>query len=524
MAAKKRPNSPKGTQKSAYSNSLKANSTSWIKGASGKKKAGPKKLSATILVFAEGAESALQQELEDLGAQWQTTWLTQSSQPVLRLTGNQGPLWVVRPEKIDTGVISEAHSDRLKPSDYALYRDYTGAALAQTEEFATESIQVHFHGCSDEAVLGGLVGLDLASYRFLRAVSGQGPTAKSLELQRDQKALDKKLISKASALAGATNMARHLVNLPPNILNPESYAQMVKSLFAGSKTTKVDVWDEARLQKENMGLMMAVGRGAEHAPRLVHIRYRPQKNAKKKPIAFIGKGITFDSGGLDIKPSSGMRNMKKDMGGSAAVCALAYWVEQVGLKQPCDFYLALAENAVDERSFRPGDVFTARNGLKVEIHNTDAEGRLVMADALDVAVTQKGSDEPQRVIDVATLTGAVKVGLGAELAGLFSTDDSLAECIEQAAQKRGDLCWRMPLYRPYFAAMQSSVADCANAVNGFGGAITAALFLEKFTGSKPWAHLDIYAWKDSAQGAWAEGGGSGQAVQALTEMLEQISS
>jgi leucyl aminopeptidase len=215
-----------------------------------------------------------------------------------------------------------------------------------------------------------------------------------------------------------------------------------------------------------------------------------------------------------------MRLMKKDMGGAASIVGLATWVAEMKYPGPCDFYLALAENAVDANSFRPSDVCVARNGMSVEIDNTDAEGRLVLADALDVAVTQKGVDEPEVVIDVATLTGAIKVGLGVDIAGLFSNDDELAESLTTAGQRAGDLNWRMPLFDKYWGEMSSPFADCKNSGGSFGGAITAALFLQKFVRGKKWAHLDVYAWADKAQGALGAQGGSGQPVQALIEYLE----
>ncbi|MEK7357338.1 MAG: leucyl aminopeptidase family protein, partial [Bdellovibrionota bacterium] len=257
-------------------------------------------------------------------------------------------------------------------------------------------------------------------------------------------------------------------------------------------------------------------------PCLVHLSYRPKmKTADARPIAIVGKGVTFDSGGLDVKPSSGMRWMKKDMGGSAASVGLAYWAVTSGLPLPLDIYLSLAENAIGGASFRPGDVITARNGTTVEIGNTDAEGRLVLADALDVAVTRK--EMPAAVINIATLTGAIKVGLGADIAGLFSNNDSLATEIEEAGRRTGDLSWRMPLFQPYKSMLRSTFADTNNCSDGgFGGAITAALFLEMFVKDVPWAHLDIYAWKDGSGGPYAESGGNGQPIQALASVLEKF--
>ncbi|RYZ76212.1 MAG: leucyl aminopeptidase family protein, partial [Proteobacteria bacterium] len=320
------------------------------------------------------------------------------------------------------------------------------------------------------------------------------------------------------------NIARHLVNTPAGDLNPRTYAECVEAMFSSSSTVTVEVLEGQRLIDENMNLLMAVGNAATEGPRLVHIKYRPKTSgAAIRPIALVGKGVTFDTGGLDIKPSSAMRWMKKDMGGSAACAAIAKWAELSNLAQPLDIYLALAENAIGKASFRPGDVITARSGITVEIHNTDAEGRLVLADALDYAVKQTGPDAPAAVINLATLTGAIKVGLGGDIAGLFSNSDALANALSGAGLSRGELSWRMPLFQPYKALLRSTFADYANASDGFAGAITAALFLELFVGQTAWAHLDIYAWKDSAGGAYAEAGGNGQSVQMLAEFLTQMS-
>ena len=253
----------------------------------------------------------------------------------------------------------------------------------------------------------------------------------------------------------------------------------------------------------------------------MHLKYRPKGSKRgQRPLAFVGKGVTFDTGGLDIKVSSGMRLMKKDMGGSASLCGLAYWLEQSQLAVPCDFYLALAENAVDKHSYRPGDILTARSGTTVEIDNTDAEGRLVLADAIDVAVKTKGADAPEALIDLATLTGAMRVALGTRVAGLFANDDTLAETLLAAAQRTSEPSWRMPLYSDYLSSLRSSVADMANSGHSrFGGAIVAALFLQRFVGDIPWAHFDMYAWSDGNTGGCIEAGGTGQCVQLLADFL-----
>jgi leucyl aminopeptidase len=237
-------------------------------------------------------------------------------------------------------------------------------------------------------------------------------------------------------------------------------------------------------------------------------------------LAFVGKGVTFDTGGLDLKPASGMRLMKKDMGGSATVSALAYFVQGARLSVPCDFYLALTENAVSEKSMRPGDVLFARNGTAVEIHNTDAEGRLALADAIDVAVrAPKAAERPELLVDVATLTGAMRVALGLDVAGYFSNDDDLAAEIEQAGLRAGETTWRMPLVPRYGRMLSSTIADLSNASDsGYGGAITAALFLQHFVGSVPWAHFDVMAFNPGPDGALSEGG-NGQAFCTLAEFV-----
>lgn len=407
---------------------------------------------------------------------------------------------------------------RLQASLNTKVRESVGAAVAQLERLNVTRAEFRLD-LPAEQLSAALTGLEIALYRFKRVLADDPPKL-ALSLNNKGRRLSAAQVRDAASLGQAVNLARHLVNLPPNWLNPPSYADFITTLFAGMKGVKVGVWDENRLRQERMNLHLAVGQGSATPPRLVHVRYRPAGALRREaPIAFVGKGITFDSGGLDIKPASGMRLMKKDMGGSAAVIGLAYWAARTGLKRSLDFYVALAENAVGGKSFRPSDIITARSGLKVEIHNTDAEGRLVLADALDVAVTAK--EKPSRVVDVATLTGAIKVALGSQLAGLFSNDRKLAAALAEAGQKAGDPAWPMPLVQRYRASMNTTFADMVNAVDGYGGAITAALFLEKFVGNVPWAHWDVYAWRDAADGAWLESGGSGQPVLALAQWLSR---
>lgn len=456
--------------------------------------------------------------VEQHALSWQMDSTKKSDRDVIYFVGHEGPVWILRSRKKN----SVGHDGLIDEASYTWARDQFGSLVSHFKAHQLKAVQMEFHGTEEAQDLGALVGMDVASYNFRQFVDGkQLADLPRVSLKKSLGGLNKDLVKEARVRAKAVNVARHLVNLPPNDLNPSSFADIASKKLGLPATVKASIWDAKKLVQEKMGLHVAVGQGAEHGPCMVHLKYRPTKKSKLKPVAFVGKGITFDTGGLDIKPSSAMRLMKKDMGGAASVLALATWVAESNYPGPVDFYLALAENAVDGKSFRPSDVITARNGLRVEIDNTDAEGRLVLADVLDVACSTKGSDEPEYVIDVATLTGAIKVGLGAEIAGLFANDDELAQALTHAGQRAGDLNWRMPLFDKYFGEMSSPFADFKNSGGGFGGAITAALFLQKFVRGKKWAHLDVYAWTDKAQGALLSSGGNGQPVQCLIEFLTQ---
>lgn len=477
-----------------------------------------------VFVFGANDTKVIKKVMAGHLNKWQLSQLMQSEAESSFFQGAGGPLWVLRPQSPG----GNASPSSLEKSRYARIRDLTGAVVPALGAYKPEKLLLEFHGLSVDEERAAIIGLEIAAYSFQEnrgelAPSKARKVLPSLLLKEASPALDERAIRASADVALAVNIARHYVNLPASDLNPRTYAESIEALFSGSSTVEVEIWAGAKLQDERMNLLLAVGGAAADGPRFVHLRYRPKTASAGRPVAIVGKGITFDSGGLDIKPSSGMRLMKKDMGGSAAAIAIAKWAERSDFSLPLDIYVSLAENAVGSRSFRPGDVITARNGMTIEISNTDAEGRLVLADALDVAVNQAGGDQPAFVLDVATLTGAIKVGLGAEVAGLFSNSDHLAQILADAGLSRGDLMWRMPLVQAYRSQLKSNFADVLNcSEGGFGGAITAALFLESFVKGVPWAHLDIYAWRDSASGAWTEAGGSGQPVQALTEALTRM--
>ena len=395
---------------------------------------------------------------------------------------------------------------------FACVRDAMGAVSKYVSEEPLIAVSDIREGDVAKAVI---VGLEMALYTF-KAVQSK-KVSKATKVFFSWK-VAKSTLDKALLLGCSLNLSRYLVDLPSNFLNPQSYAEIICTLFENSKNNScsVTVWKDEELQKERMSLLYAVGAGAVHGSHMVKLSYRPAKSDQQKPIAFIGKGVCFDSGGLNIKVGGFMRLMKKDMGGSACVVGLAYYLTSIGYHKPVDFYLALAENAISAKAFRPGDILEARNGLSVEIDNTDAEGRLVMADVIALAVESK----PEWIIDVATLTGATRVGLGLDIGGLYSNNCEAAQKLQSVALQVGDPLWHLPLYPAYARPLESSVADTQNSSSGMGGGIRAALFLEKFVGEVLWLHLDIYAFVDKPSGACTQKGGNGQGLQALVKYLD----
>ena len=315
-------------------------------------------------------------------------------------------------------------------------------------------------------------------------------------------------------LVEAAFLARDLVNTPANDLGPDA---LEKEIRAFAKRHKLDVKVIAGddLLKENFPMIHAVGRAAAEAPRLVDFSWGRKNDPR---ITLVGKGVTFDTGGLDIKPSSGMLLMKKDMGGAANILGLAHAIIDAGLRVRLRVLIPIVENAISGPAFRPGDILRARNGSTVEIGNTDAEGRLILGDALALA----DEEAPELIVDMATLTGAARVALGPELPPLYTLSDELAAGLMVAGQSSDDPLWRLPLHMPYEAMLNSKIADINNAgAGGFAGSITAALFLKRFVKqAKDWAHLDIFAWAPEAR-AGRPFGGTDQGIRAVYGYLRQ---
>jgi leucyl aminopeptidase len=315
-------------------------------------------------------------------------------------------------------------------------------------------------------------------------------------------------------MAEAAALARDLINTPSNDMGPEELAQAAQALATRfGATFNCIVGDE--LVKQNFPLIHAVGMASPRAPRLIDLSWGDPANPK---VTLVGKGVCFDTGGLDLKPSSGMLIMKKDMGGAANVLALAQMVMDAKLKVRLRVLIPAVENAVAGNAFRPLDIFKSRKGPTVEIGNTDAEGRLVLADALALADEEK----PDLLVDLGTLTGAARVALGPELPPFYTNDETLAEAVAINAKGENDPLWRMPLWQPYDSWLDSKTADINNAPSGgFAGSITCALFLQRFvTDAKSWLHVDIYGWTPSAKPARPEGGEC-QAARAIYKLLSE---
>ena len=310
--------------------------------------------------------------------------------------------------------------------------------------------------------------------------------------------------------ADAAAHLRDMVNTPAAEMSPEGLqsemAELAKRFGAELRATIGEA-----LLPEGYPMVHAVGRAAAVAPRFLELEWGKSVHPR---IALVGKGITFDSGGLNIKGGDGMRIMKKDMGGAAHAIALAELIMGAGLPVHLKLYVSAAENAISGSSFRPGDILSSRKGLTVEIDNTDAEGRLVLGDAL----ARASEDNPDLILDFATLTGAARVALGADLAPLYTDDEQLAADILAASARTGDPVWRMPLWEPYLADLKSPVADLVNSGGSFAGSITAAVFLKQFVDAKSWAHFDIWAWRKAKYGR--PEGGAPCSLRAVWSMLE----
>ncbi len=361
-------------------------------------------------------------------------------------------------------------------------------------------------------------GARLGSYRFDKyrttRKASEKPTLEKVTVGVAGAARARRAFAPFDAIAEGVFLTRDLVSEPANVLFPESFAAECRKL--SSHGLKIEVLDEARMAKLGMGALLGVGQGSERKSYMVVMRWNGGP-ARRPPVAFVGKGVCFDTGGISIKPAGGMEMMKWDMGGAGTVTGLMRALAGRKAKVNAIGVIGLVENMPSGTAQRPGDVVTSMSGQTIEVINTDAEGRLVLADALWYV---KERFKPRFMVDLATLTGAMIVALGHENAGLFSNNDELAEQLEQTAKSEGEGIWRLPMSEAYDKMINSDIADMKNVGGRGAGSITAAQFLQRFVGDVPWAHLDIagVAWSSKGRPTVPKGG-TGWGVRALDRLV-----
>ncbi|MEL4357376.1 leucyl aminopeptidase [Luteococcus sp. H101] len=412
-------------------------------------------------------------------------------------------------------------SDPLEPEQL---RRSVGAALRQAVSRAGERalhVALSLETAEAELVRAAVEGALLGAYQFGKVGAETTPRLGRLTVVTSLSGTAaKQALAEAQAVAQAVLVARDWINTPANVLYPESFAADVRELAKGTKL-EVEVLDEKQLAKEGYGGILAVGGGSERKPRLVRVEHKPR--GAKNHLVLVGKGVTFDSGGLNLKTAEGMYTMKCDMSGAAAVLAATQAIAELGLGVRVTCYASLAENMPSGAAYRPSDVITMYGGTTVENANSDAEGRLVMADAL----ARSQADQPDLVVDVATLTGACMVALGNRIAGLMTSDDATADLVLDAAETAGEEFWQLPIPEHIRKGLESDVADVKSSGKRLGGALAAAAFLQRFVAEDvAWAHLDIAgpAFNDESPYDYVPKGGTGHAVRTLVELARSLQS
>jgi leucyl aminopeptidase len=404
------------------------------------------------------------------------------------------------------------------------WRKAGAKARKEAASIGTDDFAVLFDpGKNPESAAGAIVeGAALAGYQFYKYRSNGKPAAEIKSLSLFRAGLKKtpelqKAVDTAQITAPGVFLARDLVNEPPSVATAKFLGAQAQRVCQGRGLT-VEVWNKKKIEAMKLAGLMAVNRGSLEEPRFIRIHYRPTGKARKR-VALIGKGITFDSGGLSLKPSKSMETMKLDMAGGAAVIATMSCLPKLGLALEVTGYVPTTDNLPGDNAQKPGDVIRYLNGKTIEVLNTDAEGRLILADALALASEQK----PDYMINLATLTGACMTALGTQVGGIFSNNQELADTLLRCSHDAGEKLWQLPLVKEYKDLIKSSVADMKNIGGAHGGAITAALILQEFVGDTAWAHLDI------AGPAFAESdnllcprGGTGFGVRTLIKFLASL--
>src|SRR5215203_1211868 len=437
-----------------------------------------------------------QVELVDVGTDLLAVGLVEGGELPPEIAGAAGAdsarsgfkkLSLLRPDGFPTVlVVGLGESEEL---DLETLRIAAAVAAKEAERLEAKSIAWAYpRGIDSVLAADALVtGTVLAAYRFDRFKSGERDDSPRLEsLVLPGPAEFAKTVEWARITAEAQNRARDLQLTPANFATPTFLAERAEAITAASEALTVEVFGRAELEAKGMGGLIAVGQGSAEEPKLIVLRY--SGGGSGPTLAYVGKGVTFDTGGISLKPGAGMQEMKMDMSGGAAVLEATAAIAELGLPLELIALVPTTENMPSGTAIKPGDIITQYNGKTVEVNNTDAEGRLILADALAYAV-ELGAE---RIVDLATLTGAVLVALGSTYAGLISNDDDLAADVESAGQASGELVWRLPLHPEFKALMKGTVADLSNlGKKRKAGTITAASFLEEFVGETAWAHLDI---------------------------------
>ena len=484
----------------------------------------PKRGSLAVPVFAENTLSPIAEEVNDI-----TDGVLLRAIETSRFTGKAGDmLEILAPQNMDVSRVilcGMGEPEDLKISDF---ENLGGRLLKKLNASGAKNVTVILDGLAangvkdNEAAARIAFGAKLASYRYTKFKSetdeASEPSLQRMTVACKASAGARKAFPDLEALAEGVFMTRDLVSEPANTLFPESFAERCKELSALG--VEVEILDEDKMERLGMGALLGVGQGSIRESRLVVMHWNGAPGKKsKKPIAFVGKGVCFDTGGISLKPGPGMEEMKWDMGGAGTVTGLMKALAGRKAKANVVGIIGLVENMPDGNAQRPGDIVTSMSGQTIEILNTDAEGRLVLADAL--WYTQDRFD-PELIVDLATLTGAIIITLGHENAGLFSNNDELADQIFASGKAVGEGVWRLPLQPEYAKQIKSPIADMQNIGTGGRGAgsIVAAEFLQKYVNGKPWAHLDIagMAWSKKDEPTVPKGG-TGYGVRLLDDFV-----
>ena len=438
-----------------------------------------------------------------------------------RFTGARGQtLDVVAPHNVDAARIVLVGSGPPEKFDADAMELVAAQAYQSVKASGAEVLVLKLPAVAAELTASAAFGVRLAAYRFDRYRTTEKtetkPSAKKLRVEVDDPKAAAKAFKRLSGLADAVILARDLVSEPANILYPEEFARRVKGLT--DIGLEVEILGVKEMKKLGMGALLGVGQGSVRESQLAVIQWKGAKDSSAQPVAFVGKGVCFDTGGISIKPAAGMEEMITDMGGAAAVAGALYALAARKAKVNAVGILGIVENMPDGNAQRPGDVVRTMSGQTVEVINTDAEGRLVLADAIWYC---QDRFKPKLIVDLATLTGAIVVALGKDVAGLFSNDDDLSEKLLAASKSSGDVLWRMPMPAQYEKNIDSAVADMKNVGPRHGGSITAALFIQRFVKDTPWAHLDIAstAWKPNSTVPTIPSGATGFGVRLLDRLV-----